>query len=146
MRLPDPTKPVEQQDVDVLAKINMWSEARGEGSEACEAVMHVVMNRVQLQGYMGKTVKEVILHPFSFSWLNPGSIVKDHALRPLNYDSEATWQMVSDAYDAVKGGAADITNGSTHYFSVDIKAPAWALARGTVFKVQIGNIRFYRAA
>lgn len=145
MNLPDATKSVEEQDEDVLALMCLWSEARGEGADAIEAVMHVILNRVQLQGYMGKTIKEVILHPWAFSWVKDNAC-RERALSPLQHDKPSVWDMCSAAYSAAMGGSADATNGSTHYYSMDLKeAPAWATARGTIFKCVIGNFKFYKA-
>lgn len=143
---PDTAKSVEEQDEPTLAVMNLWSEGRGEGQEACEAVMHCVLNRVKLQGYMGKTVKEVILHPWAFSWVKD-KVCRERALSPLQHDKPSVWEMCSDAYSAVMGGSVDATNGATHYYSMDLKeAPAWATARGTIFKGVIGNFKFYRAS
>jgi spore germination cell wall hydrolase CwlJ-like protein len=146
MNLPDASKTVEEQDEDVLAVINIWSEGRGEGPEACQAIMHTVLNRVALQGYMGKTIKEVILHPWAFSWVKD-NVCRERALSPLTHDKPSVWDMCAAAYSAAMGGSVDPTNGSTHYYSMDLKeAPAWATARGTIFKGVIGNFKFYKAS
>lgn len=51
-----------------LMGLNIKMEAQGEPKEGRIAVGTVTLERVDRQGWMGKTIHEVILKPWQFSW------------------------------------------------------------------------------
>ena len=60
--------PLNPSDEEWIA-LNAYAEARGEGYEGMVAVTNVVINRVN-DGEFPNTIKDVIVQPKQFSWLN----------------------------------------------------------------------------
>ena len=57
------------EQIDAMAR-TAWGEARGEGKEGMQAVLNVIMNRVQAGSWYGATPKEVCQKPAQFSVWN----------------------------------------------------------------------------
>jgi len=53
-----------------LLALVIWAEARGEPYDGRRAVGTVILNRLDKNGWFGKTLHEVILKPFQFSCFN----------------------------------------------------------------------------
>jgi hypothetical protein len=60
----------------------IFQEAKGEPMEGRIAVGTVILERVDRQGWMGKTIHKVILKPWQFSWTMPeaGKSYYEHSL------------------------------------------------------------------
>jgi N-acetylmuramoyl-L-alanine amidase len=126
-------------DIDTLAR-TLWGEARGESHEGRVAVANVVMNRVKLQGWMGKSVTQVCLKPYQFScWLQ--NDVNRNKLLAVGSGDSAFVDCLAIATDAVNGELPDITGGATHYHEKHITPPWAAKATKTA---EIGNHIFYK--
>jgi spore germination cell wall hydrolase CwlJ-like protein len=65
--LPDPTKPLAEQDPVVLLAQCIWGEARGEEKQGKLAVGCVVRNRLRTRIGFGFTWNQVILQENAFS-------------------------------------------------------------------------------
>ncbi len=148
LKLPDPARPIHEQDDDVLLAMCLWGEARGEMPAARLAVGNVVHNRLQrdLRCY-GRTWRTVILHPYAFSCFLPADPNRAKLLRPLLYGSGALWsECIVVARMLIAGAGEDNTLGATHYYdaSLDVHPPAWASSPQMKPTVTIGRLRFFR--
>lgn len=116
---------------------NIYHEARGESFEGQVAVANVVMNRVALQGWMGKDITDVLTKPYQFSWLNGSDWTKIDL-------SDIDDAYVTIARNVINGNLGDVTDGATHYYSTSIlkEPPNWATSMENT--VTIDNHRFYR--
>jgi len=128
-----------------LLALCIWREARGEGFQAKRAVGHVIRNRVMdpSKSWFSGDWEKVILQPFQFSSFNPGD--PNAAKFPGDPKTTPGWQECLDAAEDVYSGLmSDPTNGATHYFDKSLKdnPPKWAAT--AQFKVQIGNMYFYK--
>ena len=111
----------------------VYHEARGEPEEGKIAVCHVIMNRVIKRG---KSIKEVVLQPYQFSWANGGA-------RPAinDYDSlEQCYQACIKCFDERAEGKT--LERADHYFADYIKTPSWAKNMKKIKK--IGRHVFFR--
>ena len=112
----------------------IYHEARGEPTEGKVAVCHVVLNRAYSRG---KTVKQVVLQPFQFSWANGGA-------RPTIKDYDAL-ESCSASVDIclAERSAGEYFSHADHYFADTIKAPSWA--RNMTLVEKIGHHSFFRS-
>lgn len=113
--------------------INAYHEARGEDRNGQIAVCHVVLNRCE---QTKKSVKDVVLKPFQFSWANGGARppIKDYA------SLENCYAAVQECLLQRQHGLS--LDGANHYFSDTIPAPSWAAKMTEICK--IGHHTFYR--
>ena len=58
-------------DENQIMGLTIYGEARGETTEGKIAVGSVILERVDKQGWMGKTIQEVCLMPYQFSCFLP---------------------------------------------------------------------------
>ena len=154
LSLPDPSKPIEDQDLLVLFAMCIFGEARGESLIARRAVAQVVLNRAQHPhvvfgskncGQFDANLRAVILRPGQFSSLYPGDPNYQKLWFPLAHSAPQVWerclQCASDAL-AAKDCADTLTANSDHYFDDSILPPSWASpAKQTV---KIGRLNFFR--
>jgi N-acetylmuramoyl-L-alanine amidase len=153
-KLPDPLKPIEEQDEDIILAMCLWAEGRGECQEAQEGIANVILNRARHPRWWGHDVKSVVLAKWQFSSFN-----KDNPATPKNeedpnrhkllcptkdgHGTQAEWDRAyTVAACALSGSMTDNTDGSTHYYDISIAAPGWTRV-GMLVK-QIGGIRFYK--
>jgi len=107
--------------------LNAYHEVRSEEQLAQIAVSHVVLNRAREKN---KTVKEVVLEPYQFSWtLSPKRID----------DPKALLQCFTSSVIALQGH--DFTDNSTFYHHKSVR-PYWR--KGLIKVADIGNHRFYK--
>ncbi len=122
---------------DVLAR-TLWGEARGEGSQGMQAVANVVMNReaiAQSRGkcWWGNNVIQICQKPYQFSCWNRS----DPNFRKLQAVDKTNLYFVTAqriAAKALAGILEDITNGATHYHTLDI-TPYWAKGKQPCAKI-----------
>lgn len=109
-------------------------EAGGEGEVGMQAVASVIQNRTT-----GKlTAYQVIMRPKQFSCLNG---VKNYKAYVLKSKRHTQWKFALELARKLESkNVEDITNGATHYHSIEVN-PKWA--RKLEFKVQVGNHLFY---
>jgi len=136
--------PLEQQPADVLVRMCLWAEARGEGPLGMLAVWHVLQNRATQRD---STRGEEVLRPHQFSWTNPADPNYHKALTAYR-DSPVTWA-IADAVAALseRGLTRDPTNGADHYLNRSAldHQPSWSLPENGWHKtVQIGKHEFGR--
>lgn len=127
---------------NVLFAIAIWREARGQSLAARRGVKHTLLNRAAnpKPPYAGcSDVVSNILATSQISSFNPSD--PNSRLMP-NPKQAADWAAFQSCCDLVDAVDDDPTDGATHYFSVDIPAPAWALPEKQT--VQIGAFRFFK--
>jgi len=117
VKFPDPSKPLREQDPEVLLSILVWGEARGEGPEGKAAVAHCVLNRVKLKK---SSIAREALRPWAFSCFNKrkeqGGQDVNKLLRPVEAEGLGSWATCwRAASEALAGQSADPTGGATHY-------------------------------
>jgi hypothetical protein len=133
-----------------LMALTIYGEARGESEEGKIAVGSVILERVDLQGWMGKTLQEVCLKPFQFSCFLPSdpnfSALK---LIAMDWDTklmrslalQGLYGIASDLIDGLIPRTPEITkNHATQYKTIECKA-AWA--DKMILVTVIGNHQFY---
>lgn len=139
------------RDVDVMAR-TIYGEARGQHYNGQLAVGYVILNRVALKGWMGKTIAGVCQKKWQFScWngqiapkyedANYRAILKAHLGLPAFRETmQATLEVIMDSFD--------VTEGATHYHTIaqpryaKYWPPTWA--NGATKTVKIGDHQFYK--
>lgn len=134
---------MDQNDLICLALV-AWREARGEGVTGCQAVMHVVLNRVGYSGFP-RTLHDVIYEKNAFSSM---SIPWD-----LNFFLEP--KANDPVYASCKAlaasivGSEDVTKNAHYYANLKKTTSTWFLqtvvGRPDLHPVTatIGNHTFY---
>ena len=114
--------------------INAYHEARGEEDAGVKAVCHVVLNRCKKRK---RSVKDVVLQPYQFSWANDGA-------RPAVKEYEALQRCIELAMETCKEQLVGKTlSNADHYFAEYITPPVWAKEMTKITK--IGKHTFFRA-
>lgn len=122
-------------EVEVLA-LNMYHEARGEGTDHMQMVGEVTLNRTWHEAYPND-VCSVVYQKSQFSWT---SQIKD----PTPYEQEV-WEVALELAENLLNGDIDyFDNGATHFLNPDklSRLPMWAQKFEKVGK--LGNHVFYR--
>ena len=129
---------VGQDDIDALWR-TVWGEARGEVLAGKLAVAHVILNRVRLRSWMGRTVAGVCRKPRQFSCWNEGdpNRAKILAVEPGHRVFDTCLRI---ARRAVSGCIDDMTKGATHYHTKHV-TPPWS--RGKPVSFELGRHEFY---
>jgi spore germination cell wall hydrolase CwlJ-like protein len=139
-------KLMESWNVSILALCG-WREARNQGRAGMTAVCWSVRNRVFHPAihWWGRSWPGVILHPYQYSSFNHDD--PNAFLLPADPISDPSWaDALQAAQDVYTPATPDPTLGATHYYLDGSPIPTWANERGTVFTVQIGKHRFYKAS
>lgn len=143
--LPDPVEElVNTSELECLA-LNMYHEARGEGSRGMLAVGYVTVNRTQTQGFP-KTIcgvvhegvyrnGKIVYRRCQFSWYCDGRSDKATNL--------AQYEQAHNLARAILTGQASNPVGKSVFFHNGQVKPRW---RRVVFQCRIGGHRFYRKA
>ena len=114
--------------------MNLYHEARGESVAGQVAVAHVVLNRAQKRG---KSLKEIILQPYQFSWANSGA-------RPAIAEYEALLQCFESAMIALNERLEGKTLKNADHYHAKSVSPSWA--RNMKVIATVGNHIFYKDA
>jgi N-acetylmuramoyl-L-alanine amidase len=109
--------------------LNTYHEARSDDQFSQIAVAHVVLNRAKNKN---KTIKQVVLSPYQFSWTHLQSSYVPH-------DSVAFMQCLQSVLIAYQG--YDFTKGATHYHKTTIN-PYWA--KHYQYVTTVGSHHFYK--
>jgi len=114
----------------------VYHESQGETFDGQVAVAHTILNRVVQED---KSVKDVVLRPWQFSWAN-GNGGKKPITDPIAFincmkAAEKCLEQRLDGFDFY---------GVDHYYSTDIPEPYWVQGMKKFVK-QIGKHRFYKA-
>lgn len=138
---------LDQDDISNLA-LCAWKEARGDGDEAMQAVMHVIFNRVGTPGF-AHTIHDVIYGKNQFSSMSI-STDPEYNLKPEDGDPQYAYclQIANEIQtdpDPTLGAhyyenAATATSG---WFGRVIAGPDGNGTAGHAFTVQIGHQTFY---
>ena len=134
------TDTLNQMDFITLCQ-TLYGEARGEETQGRLAVVHVILNRVKRNGWMGKTVYDVCMKDQQFSCWNERdpNCDKIKALKWIEAENCGIYHDVKLALNWWKVGE-DVTNGATHYHTKYVH-PKWSWDR--VPCVEIGGHLFY---
>lgn len=126
------------ESIDILAR-TAWGEARGDGTQGMQAVINVVMNRVERGAWYGENVIDVCKKPKQFSCWNKSDPNYKKMLAITQSDSQFK-QAVQLATLAIDGRLPDITDGATNYHAKSVN-PYWA--KSMTKTATIGNHIFY---
>ena len=141
--------PFENLNYMQLMALCIYGEARNQGLDGMLAVASVIMNRVKKQGWMGKTIKEVILKEAQFSCFDEDDPNRS-VLAAIALDFQSNAQKdggLSEAYWVALGvldyHLASNVDGAVCYFRrlIDLPDPDWASKMRFVRK--IGDHLFY---
>lgn len=114
--------------------VNAYHEARGESDTGIKAVCHVVLNRCARRR---KTIKDVVLEKYQFSWTNGGD-------RPPIKDYESFAECMRLAEITVEEqDMGEYLSRADHYHADYIAQPPWARSMTKISK--IGKHIFYRS-
>lgn len=109
--------------------LNVYHEARGESRIGQMAVAHVTLNRAVQKK---KSLEEVIIAPYQFSWtFQKNTYVPTEPEALLECMKSSLYALVTD----------DFTNGATYYHRQDI-TPPWSSEM--TFIAQYGKHKFYK--
>lgn len=125
-----------------LLAVCLWREARNQNYDAQCAVVQSILNRARHPSWWGNSISSVIGYPKQYSSMtDPG----DKQLTRWPDASDRSFQLCLQVVEDVAAGRAqDFARGATHFYSVDIPPPYWALS--AEFIAQYGAMRFFRAA
>ncbi|MFA5379813.1 MAG: cell wall hydrolase [Dehalococcoidia bacterium] len=133
-------------DNEIMA-LTIYGEARGEPYLGKVAVGSVVLNRVDLKGWQGKTISEVCLKPYQFSCFlksDPNSMMLLDIAQDCAHEATVNrvFAICMEVSDGLITGTVDRITEGTHYHSTGIKVPNWAYEMKRADK--IGRHIFYR--
>jgi hypothetical protein len=135
-------------EADVMAR-TMWGEARGEANPelGMGAVAHVILNRVDLHTWWGRSVIDVCQKPWQFSCWNLDNPNRRQLLAVNTSDARFRMALAisQDLIDVTPADRTrrDPTNGATHYYARRlIRKPAWAADRPP--SASIGGHDFFK--
>ena len=125
----------------LLARM-VFGEARNQPLEAMIGVAFTAINRMEIGGWYGKSLREVLLKPWQYSCFNKNDPNRKKLMNPLLYEKlEIFTKCLAVAHAVLNGLVKDPTNGATHYFSGNRK-PRWA--RKMRWCGKIGDFKFYK--
>jgi N-acetylmuramoyl-L-alanine amidase len=116
--------------------LNMYHEARGEGTDGMAMVGEVTLNRVAHPSFPD-TVCEVVYQPKQFSWTHS---IRDHTPR-----EKQVWEEALEIADSMLEGTYELFHtGATHYINPSRlkNSPSWTRSMERLGRV--GNHVFYR--
>ena len=160
--IPDPGKPIAEQELVVLLAMCLFGEARGESDLARRAVAQLLLNRARNprrvfgskpEADFTENLRRVILQPWQFSCFNPDDANRAKLLHPLDHEEPQVWERcLRCARQALQAGdynaqphadqRDELTANSDHYFDDSIHTPSWADPSKQT--VKIGRLNFYR--
>lgn len=114
-------------DPVVVLAATAWMEDDVGGKVGMQAVINVVMNRVQNPRWWGTSVFTVCMKPLQFSCWNKGS-ANIPRFETMLKNPDANWGIARGlATLAMQGLLEDITDNSDSYYSASMKMPpAWS--------------------
>jgi N-acetylmuramoyl-L-alanine amidase len=111
----------ELSDIENLALVT-WKEARGEGSQGCRAVMHVIVNRVGTPGF-AHTLHDIIYGKNQFTSM---SVASDPEFNLVPNPNDVMYALcVSLAKKILAGQDTDITLGAHYYANLKYTTSGW---------------------
>ena len=117
-------KELTKAEITCLTK-NAYFEARNQGEKGILATVFVVLNRTKDSRFPSTPCK-VISMPSQFSWYGKGKVVKDHK----------TYKEVEVLVkEVIAGKHKDITRGSTHFHTTNVK-PSWCKKMTKTVKIK----------
>lgn len=108
----------DNEQIDYIAR-TAWGEARSEGKTGMQAVINVIMNRVNAGAWYGATPKEVVLKKWQFSCWNendPNRLLL-MAVDERDKNFATAKELATLAYN---GQLPDITDGALGYYNPDV--------------------------
>lgn len=118
---PIPGLTLEEQPEDVLKRIVLWGEARGEDNFTKLCILHVIHNRMLRKNTTWKTE---ILRPLQFSCFNANDPNRPRLLP--GYSLEPAAWAACDAVCEIFACTKDPTGGADHYYALSMNpGPKW---------------------
>lgn len=108
---------MDQNDIESLALCS-WKEARGEGAIGCEAVMHVIVNRVGFPGF-AKNIHDVIYGKNQFTSMSVPSDPEFNLIPAQDDDIFLECQQMAASV------GKDVTNGAHYYANLAEVTSGW---------------------
>jgi len=152
--------PEDKSDSVKCLALNMYHEARGQGSAGLLGVSSVVLNRVRDKRFPNTICEVVYQGPTRESWKTRQTPdPNDATFYPIKHRCQFSWycdgksdeprnkkvyqRLLTIAHSIVYNNVSfiDITDGATHYHADYVK-PAWAKVKTRT--TRIGNHIFYR--
>ncbi|MBV6340182.1 cell wall hydrolase [Candidatus Magnetobacterium casense] len=128
---------------EMLLATTILCEAGGEPELGKQAVAQVVMNRSNDKKHRyGNGLKEVILHRYAFSYLNPDGLIKAEKMLAGIYQHGALMDMAFQFLHNLT--TCSVVKGATHYYNPQLASPMWAQRKQMMFVAEIDNHRFYQ--
>ncbi len=142
---PVPGLTIEQQPDNVLLRMCLWAEARGEPLLGILAVAWVIGNRARRRR---KTLAYIILEPKQFSWTNADDPNRLKVLDAWRTDPDGWGRVDIVAHLYEDGATTDPTGAALNYYRpINGNHPAWGRGhQGWREHVTIGNHIFGIAA
>jgi N-acetylmuramoyl-L-alanine amidase len=122
MRTPLVGVPLEDQPEEIVSRMGVWGEARGESAKGKAAVWWVVRNRAVRAD---TSIREQWLRPLQFSCFNANDPNRS-AMLQAHSNSPAAWAACDAVCELCEAGLLDDpTHGATHYYRPDVCSPVW---------------------
>lgn len=144
MTRPVPGLSIEQQPENIILRICLWAEARGESALGRLAILYVLKNRALKHE---TSMKAEVLKPKQFSSFNADDPNRPHLLDAWDIDASG-WAAV-DAICSLfeQDGTVNPVADATHYYNPSVVQPAWGRGHvGWKEDAQIGHHVFGVAA
>jgi spore germination cell wall hydrolase CwlJ-like protein len=129
-KAPEPIIPVNKKQLECLA-LNMYHEARGEGTHGMLLVGNTTINRV-LSKRFPNTICKVVYQKSQFSWTKDSPSVKE----------KGVYKKVVELAKQLVYRDTDHSYGSVYFYNYNVVTPAWAKHKQQT--VVYGNHRFLR--
>lgn len=130
------------KEIDFLTRV-IYGEARGETPYNQSNIVHTIINRAENpKKRYGATIGEILIRPKAFSCLNPDdpNYPKLLMLDKKSLTFKKIRAIVVNTIVARMNGAADPTQGSTHYHTAEVD-PHWN--RKAVRMIKLGGHQFW---
>jgi N-acetylmuramoyl-L-alanine amidase len=111
------------REVDiVLVALTAWREARGEGAQGMNAVLHVMLNRSKA---WGKTIRQIVVQRNQFSSMTVQGD-PDTVMWPMETDKAFQAALV-ETEKVLSGQDDDPTDNALYYYNPNTATSSWFL-------------------
>lgn len=127
----------------VLLAIMLWREARGESFDAKVCVAATALNRVEMQGWAGRDLVEVITKKWQYSSMTDP---KDPQLTSWPQLNDKSFDECLQVATSVVDKVINYNRSIDHYYDDSLrgdKVPMWAAQNSSRFVVKVGRLNFY---
>jgi N-acetylmuramoyl-L-alanine amidase len=128
-----------------MLALTIWREARNQSYDAKRAVAWSVMNRVALQGYMGRSIQQVLAHPWAYTSMT-GSGDPNLIQWPWSDDDQVWQDCLRAAQDGIAQQGQSPIGNATHYYDRSIPPPNWTTAPTSQYVGDVGSFHFWKVS